>query len=123
MIDKDKWNTWEFVRQAMTECLNQHLPGTESNGSNNMSFVNSQAILGFEADLKVVEFQNNGARPQGRLYAALYNDGTGTTTPGDMTGDVIGIVGILDNGQGSGPQAFYAVVQMPRTQLQLTRRI
>ena len=79
------------------------------NGSNNTRFINSQSILGFEADLKVVEFKNNGARPQGRLFAALYNDGTGTSTPGDQTGDVYGIVGILE--QGSGPQAFYSVTR------------
>jgi len=78
------------------------------NGSNNMSFVNSPTILGFEADMKVAEFQNNGARPQGRLYAALYNDGTGNSTPGDLTGDVIATVGILK--PGTDPQvAFYAV--------------
>ena len=78
--------------------------------------------MGFEADLKVVEFQNNGARPQGRLYAALYNDGTGNSTPGDLTGDVYGIVGILDNGQGSGPK-HSTPSSVPRTQLQLIRRI
>jgi hypothetical protein len=39
--------------------------------------------------------------PQGRLYAALYNDGTGSSIPGDIKGDVLGMVGILDNGQDS----------------------
>jgi len=109
MISKDRWNPWEFVRQSNEGMLESALARYGSNGSNSMSFVNSQAILGFEADLKVVDIQNSGARPQGRLYAALYNDGTGSSTPGDLKGDVTGAVGILDNGQGSGPQAFYAV--------------
>ena len=91
------------------------------NGTNNMSFVNSQTILGFEADLKVVEFQNNGARPLGRLYAALYNDGTGNSTPGDLTGDVNAAVGI--SGQGSRSPGILRCDEMPRTQLQLSRRI
>ena len=112
MIRVDKWNPWEFVRQSNEGMLESALTRYGSNGTNNMSFVDSQQILGFEADLKVVEFQYNPGfpvRPQGRLYAALYNDGTGTSTPGDLEGDVVGMVGILDNGQGSGPQAFYAV--------------
>jgi hypothetical protein len=79
------------------------------NGTNNMSFVNSQNILGFEADLKVVDFQNNGARPLARLYASLYNDGTGNSTPGDLTGDINVAVGI--SVQGPVPQAFYAVTR------------
>ena len=91
------------------------------NGTNNMSFVNSQTILGFEADLKVVEFQNNGARPLARLYAALYNDGTGNSTPGDLTGDVIASVGI--SGQGSDPQAFYAVTRCLAPNCNLAERI
>ena len=109
MIDRPSWNTWEFVRQVNNGVFESALTRYGSNGSNNMSFVNSQAILGFEADLKVVEFQNTGARPMGRLYANLYNDGTGNNTPGDLKGDVTVSVGILDNGQGLGPQAFYSV--------------
>ncbi len=109
MIDPTKWANWEFVR-AVSGCeLVSALTQRGVNGSNNISFLNSQTVSEFLADLKVVEFQNNGARPQGRLYAAFYNDGTGTTTTGDLTGDIIASVGILDNGQGSGPQAFYAV--------------
>ena len=106
-IDPLKWRTWEFVRAVSDGALVSALTQRGVNGSNSMSFVNSQAILGFEADLKVVEFQNSGARPFCRLYAALYNDGTGNSTPGDLKGDVIGSVGILE--QGSGLQAFYAV--------------
>jgi hypothetical protein len=109
-IDLGKWwGTLELVRMLDNGELVSALTQRGVNGSNNTSFVNSQAVLGFEADLKVIDIQTVGARPQGRLYAALYNDGTGTSTPGDIKGDVYGIVGILDNGQGSGPQAFYAV--------------
>ena len=107
MIDPNKWRTWELVRAVSNGELVSALTQRIGNGANNMNFVNSQAILGFEADLKVVEFQDNGGRPQGRLYATLYNDGTGSSQPSDRTGDVIGIVGVLE--QGSGPQAFYAV--------------
>jgi len=108
MINKDRWNPWELVRRSNEGLIESALTRYFSNGSNNMSFVDSQQILGFEADLKVLDILNQGARPQGRLYAALYNDGT-SSGPGDVTGDVHGIVGILDNGLGSGPQAFYAV--------------
>jgi alpha-tubulin suppressor-like RCC1 family protein len=101
------WRNWEFVRMVDNGGLISALTQHGVNGSNNMSFVDSQHILGFEADLKVVEFQNNGARPQARLYAAFYNDGTGSSTPGDITGDVIASVGI--SGEGAVPQAFYAV--------------
>ena len=73
------------------------------NGGNSMNFVTPQTILGFEADLKVVAIESHGSRPQGRLYAALYNDGTGNS-PGDRTGDINGMVGILDNGQGLVPR-------------------
>ncbi len=106
-IDPLKWRTWEFVRAVSNGELVSALTQRGVNGSNNMSFVNSQAILGFEAYLKVLDIQNNGARPQGRLYASLYNDGTGSSTPGDLKGDVTVSVGILE--QGGGPQAFYAV--------------
>jgi hypothetical protein len=106
LIDEPRWTRWEFVRQAKNGVFESELTRYDSNGSNNTSFVKSQAILGFEADLKVVEFQNNGARPQARLYAALYNDGS-SSGAGDLTGDVTCSVGILE--QGSGPQAFYAV--------------
>ncbi|OGP91168.1 MAG: hypothetical protein A2157_02000 [Deltaproteobacteria bacterium RBG_16_47_11] len=111
-IDPGNWRTWEFIRAVSDGELVSALTQRGVNGSNNTSFVNSQAILGFKADLKVLEFQYDPVlpvRPQGRLYAALYNDGTGNSTPGDMKGDVVGIVGILDNGQGSGPQAFYSM--------------
>ena len=108
-LNPSKWRTWEFIRAVSGGELASVLTQIGVNGSNNTRFINSQSILGFEANLKVIEFQNNGARPQGRLFAALYNDGTGTSTPGDNTGDVYGIVGIL--GQGSGPQAFYSVTR------------
>ena len=108
-LSPSKWRTWEFIRAVSGGELSSVLTQIGVNGSNNTRFINSQSILGFEADLKVVEFKNNGARPQGRLFAALYNDGTGTSTPGDLTGDVYGIVGILE--QGSGPQAFYSVTR------------
>ena len=108
-INPTKWRTWEFIRGISGEELISALTQRGVNGSNNMSFVNSQAISEFAADLKVAEFQNSGARPQGRLYAAFYNDVTGNDTPGDLTGDVYGMVGILE--MGSGPQAFYAVTK------------
>ena len=107
MIDLTKWwGTLELVRMVDNGELVSQLTQRGVNGSNNTSFVKSQAILGFEADLKVVEFQNNGARPQARLYASLYNDGS-STGAGDLTGDVTCSVGILE--QDSVPQAFYAV--------------
>jgi hypothetical protein len=112
MINKDRWNPWELVRLSNEGLFELTLTRYGSNGSNNMSFVNSQAILGFEADLKVVECQNNGARPQGRLYASLYNDGTGSSTTGGIKGDVIGSVGILE--EGGDPQAFYAFYAVSR---------
>ena len=105
-IDPTKWRTWEFVRAVYDGQMASALSQRGVNGNNNTSFVDSQHISGFEADLEVIEFQNNGARPQARLYASLYNDGS-STGAGDLTGDVIGMVGILE--QGGGPQAFYAV--------------
>jgi hypothetical protein len=108
MIDRTKWwGTLELVRMVDNGELVSELTQRGVNGTNNTSFVNSQAILGFEADLKVVEFQNNGARPLARLYGSLYNDGTGSNTPGDLKGDVIATIGIAE--QGSGPRAFYVV--------------
>jgi hypothetical protein len=107
LIDETRWARWEFVREVKNGVFETELTRYDSNGGNNTNFLEYQQIMGFEADLKVIEFQNNGARPQARLYAALYNDGTGNTTPGDLIGDVIASVGILD--QVSGPQAFYAV--------------
>jgi Leucine-rich repeat (LRR) protein len=110
MIDVAKWwGTLELVRMVDNGELVSELTQRGVNGGNSMSFVDSQHILGFEADLKVVEFQNGGASPRARLYATLYNDGSGTSTPGDRTGDVVASVGILDNGGGLGPQAFYTV--------------
>jgi uncharacterized delta-60 repeat protein len=109
MINPAKWRTWEFVRAISNGELESELTQRGVNGTNNMSFVNSQAILGFEADLKVTDFQNSGARPLARLHAALYNDGTGSSTPGDLTGDIAASVGI--SGQGTNPQAFYAVTR------------
>jgi len=116
MIDPTKWKNWEFVREASCggELLSE-LTQWGVNGTNNMSFVNSQIILGFGADLKVLNIQNNNARPLGRLYAALYNDGTGSGTPGDLTGDVIASIGILEQSSYpvppalAAPRAFYAV--------------
>jgi uncharacterized delta-60 repeat protein len=110
MIDRTKWwGTLELVRMVDNGELVSELTQRGVNGTNNMSFVKSQGILGFEADLRVVEFQNNGPRPLARLYASLYNDGTGNSTPGDMTGDINAAVGI--SGQGTNPQAFYAVTR------------
>ena len=115
MINKNRWNPWELVRRSNEGLLESALTRYFSNGGNNMSFVDSQHILGFEADLKVVEFQNNGARSLARLYASLYNDGTGNSTPGDLTGDVIASIGILEQSSVPvppalpAPQAFYAV--------------
>jgi Leucine-rich repeat (LRR) protein len=111
-IEPALWTNFEFVRAASGGELVSELTQRGVNGTNNTSFVDSQHILGFEADLKVLDFQFNAGfpvRPLGRLYAALYNDGTGNSTPGDLKGDVIASVGILDNGQGLGPQAFYSV--------------
>jgi hypothetical protein len=107
MISKDRWNPWEFVRQSNEGLLESALTRYGSNGTNNMSLINSRPIMGLQADVKVVDIQSSGARPQARLYGSFYNDGTGSSTPGDIKGDVSGIVGILE--QGSGPQAFYAV--------------
>ena len=122
MIDVTKWwGTLEHVRMADNGELVSELTQRGVNGTNNMSFVNSPTILGFEADLKVVEFQNNGARPLARLYAALYNDGTGNSTPGDLTGDIAASVGI--SGQGHQSPGILRRDEMPRTQLQLRRRI
>ena len=112
-IDLTKWwGSLELVSMVDNGELLSELTQRGVNGGYNMSFVNSQAILGFEADLKVVEFQNNGARPLGRLYAALYNDGT----PGSGSiGDVIASIGILEQSSSPVPpalpvpQAFYAV--------------
>ena len=115
MISKDNWNPWELVRRSNEGLIESALTRYFSNGGNSMSFVNSQAILGFEADLKVIEFQNNGARPMARLYANLYNDGTGNSTPGDLKGDIIASIGILEQTSDPvppalpSPQAFYAV--------------
>ncbi len=112
IINPNKWSNWEFVRMVDNGELVSELTQRGVNGSNNMSFVNSQAILGFEADLKVVEFQNNVASPRARLYANLYNDGSGTNTPGDRTGDVVAAVGILNSSSSPNPpapQAFYTV--------------
>ncbi len=109
-IDLTKWwGTLELVRMVDNGSLVSELTQRGVNGTNNMSLVDSQHILGFEADLKVVEFQNSGARPLARLYASLYNDGTGNSTPGDLTGDVNVAVGI--SGQGSNLQAFFAVTR------------
>ena len=59
MIDVTKWwGTLEHVRMADNGELVSELTQRGVNGTNNMSFVNSPTILGFEADLKVVEFQN-----------------------------------------------------------------
>ena len=107
LIDPSKWKTWEFVRAAGGGEMASALTQRGVNGSNNMSFVDSRRILGFQADLRVHEFQNSGARPQARLHASFYNDGSGSSDPGDLTGDVIATTGIME--QGSGPQAFYAV--------------
>ncbi len=105
-IDPTRWGTWEFIRAVNDGKLVSALTQRGVNGSNNLSFVDSQHIWGFEADLKVYEFQRNEARPQARLFASFYNDGS-STGDSDLTGDVIGTVGILE--QGNGPQAFYAV--------------
>jgi hypothetical protein len=45
MIKKDKWNTWELVRQSNKGLLESELTRYGSNGTNNMSFVNSQDIF------------------------------------------------------------------------------
>jgi len=107
LIDRALWYNLEFVRQVDNGVFESEFTRYGSNGSNNMSLINSQPIMGLQADVKVVDIQSSGARPQARLYGSFYNDGTGTSTPGDITGDVYGIVGVLE--QGSGPQAFYAV--------------
>lgn len=106
-IDPTRWATWGFVRAVSGGVLVSRLSRFGVNGDNNMHFVDSQEIWGFEADLKAIDIQTVGARSQGRLYAGLFNDGTGSSQPYDLSGDVNAIVGILD--QGSGPQAFYAV--------------
>ena len=108
LINPAKWTDWELVREVSNGELISALTQRGVNGTNNMSFVNSQAILGFEADLKVVDIQNNGARPLGRLYASLYNDGTGNGTPGDLTGDVIASIGILEQSSVPVPPALPA---------------
>ena len=107
MIDETKWYTWEFVRRVEGGVLESELARYDSNGSNDMSFLNSQAITGFLADLNVVDIQKNGTSPLARLYAALYNDGTGSDQPGDRTGDINASIGT--SGQGAVPQAFYSV--------------
>jgi hypothetical protein len=106
-INPAKWKTWEFIRAVSGGVLISRLSQYGINAYNNMHFVDSQTIWGFEADLMVIGIQTNGSRPQGRLYAALFNDGTGSGQPDDLTGDVNAIVGVFD--PGSGPQAFYAV--------------
>lgn len=108
-INRSKWwGSLELVSVIDNGELVQELTQNGANGGYNMNFVNSQAILGFEADVRADLLQNNGGSPLARLYAGLYNDGTGSGIQGDRTGDVIASVGISDNGSG-GAQAFYSV--------------
>lgn len=115
MINKDRWNPWELVRRSNEGLIESALTRYFSNGGNSMSFGDYQHILGFEADLKVLEIQNSGAHPLARLYASLYNDGTGNDTPADLKGDIIASIGILEQTSNPippalpSPQAFYAV--------------
>jgi hypothetical protein len=108
-IDPTKWRTFEFIRAISGGVLVSGLTQIGVNGSNGLNLANPQNVIGLQVDLSVTGITNVGARAAGRLHFTLYNDGMGTNTPGDKTGDVHGVVGIADNG--GGPQAFYSITR------------
>jgi len=77
------------------------------NGTNNTNFVNAQSVLGFEADVIVTEFINNGGIPIARIFGSFYNDGTYPEKA--MGGDIHATVGIRHNG--TQPVVFYNVAR------------
>ena len=116
MIDLTKWADLEFVRfrnymyrsQGPHEgFLESALTRYGSNGSNYLVFYDPSSVNSFQADVTVRAYQNNGSYPHASLLGHVYNDGTGTSTPGDLTGDVIGAVGIGHNG--TQLEGFYSI--------------
>jgi hypothetical protein len=104
MIDNSNWISWEFVRQANNGVLESAIARYGSNGGNHLTFTSPHTKTGYQADVTVTHFDNNGAYPMARLAGAFYNDGT----PGlEWTGDIIAQVGIAHNG--SQPVSFYSV--------------
>jgi hypothetical protein len=107
LIDYRWWNRWELVRQAKNGVFESELARYDSNASNNMNFVDSEKVMGLQADVTVNEFVNNAAIPQARLHGSFYNDGTYPTEP--RGGDIMANVGIRHNG--TQPVGFYAVIR------------
>ncbi|HVP80104.1 MAG TPA: thrombospondin type 3 repeat-containing protein [Thermodesulfobacteriota bacterium] len=107
MIDKTKWNTWEFVRRAQGGVLESAIARYGSNGGNNMNFLNAEAVVGFAADVTVTQLINNGGSPIARIFGSFYNDGTFADKA--MGGDIHATVGIRHNG--TQPIVFYNVAR------------
>jgi hypothetical protein len=94
-IDRNRWDRWEFVRRANNGVLESAIARYDINGGNHLTFTSPHTRTGYQADLTVVNYENNGARPYARLAGAFYNDGT----PGlELTGDIIAEIGIAHDG-------------------------
>jgi hypothetical protein len=106
MISRANWDSWEFVRQTNNGVLESAVARYDTNGGNHLTLTSPHTIRGYQADVTVTDYENNGAFQTARLAGAFYNDGT----PGlEWTGDIIAEVGIAHNG--SELVSFYSVAR------------
>jgi hypothetical protein len=104
MIDSSRWYPWEFVRRANNGVLESAIARYDSNDGNHLTFISPHTIRGYQADVTVINYENNGSFPTARLAGAFYNDGTLGL---EWTGDIIAGLGIAHNG--SKLVSYYAV--------------
>lgn len=96
MIDRTKWNTWEFVRHVENHMLESAIARYYTNGSNRLNFIYPQMVNGFQADVTVTSVDNSSSSPVAKLVGAFFKD-VSYTGPGRV-GDVFANVGIYHDG-------------------------
>ena len=97
LIDRTKWTNLEFVTRVENGVLKSELTRFGSNGSNNLSFADPDAVSSFQADVTVTEVSNTAATVRARLQGDFYNNGA---PGGGDAGQVFAGIDIRDHGTG-----------------------
>jgi hypothetical protein len=112
-INPAKWTTYEFAREIKGGKFRSKVRSSEAYNSpvdGGIYFEIPTTISAFQAKVTPLIYQNpQGLSQTAGLWGVGYNDGTGTGTPGDRTGDVFGLVRI--GGVGATPTAEWSVVK------------